>query len=216
MTTIVRRLALCAFLILCASAVAQQSKESSPKPAPEPPKSPTTPAPSAKPESTLIVVPDEKPLGDVAREKKKTAAKKAVLDEETISTTQHPIPAIYTGGVNNWDEIVKAVDEYHATHTANEFENALRAWYADNDSTMANAIAELKRIENALPPDVNSQYEYEVAVRDRRTDLVKRKEYGLLIARIQQTFQHVRNHLRTMGVTYDWFKIRCGNGNCSY
>ena len=39
----------------------------------------------------------------------------------------------------------------------------------------------------------------------------------LLAARIQQAFGRVRSQVKSKyGMNIEWFKIRCGNGNCSF
>lgn len=162
---------------------------------------------------------DEKPLGDIARENNKNAQPKkakVVLDDDTPGVKKKPaiIPAIDSNGMNS-DAIIAAILKYRKDHTDAETEQLVKDWYEDNDSDLQNAIDENKRIENAVAPTYTTEEEYQRIVRERIHDLLERKENGLLIARIQQTFIKVRNGLFKENIKYEWFKVRCGNGNCN-
>lgn len=173
-----------------------------------------------------------KSLAEIAREAKqqKKEQAKIVLNEDSPGTAKPLIPDVFPGGLDNTDEILKAIEEYRAGHNAKETEEVIHIWFDKHDSMLANAIEENKRIEERdrdrqmgyLPSDVQyrSPEEYQEARRieiiSRREDYKRKQENGLLSARIQQTFTKVRSALMGKGMKYEWFKIRCGNGNCSY
>lgn len=174
-----------------------------------------------------------KSLGDLARESKTDKKDQArLIKSDDLPDNDKPmIPDVFSGGMDNSDEILKALDDYRNSHNAQETEAILRIWYEKHDALMSNAIEENKRIEQrerdrqlgyvVTDAQPRSQQEYleaqRAAVISRREDLKRKQDNGLLTARIQQTFQKVRTQVRSKyGMKVDWFKIRCGNGNCSF
>ena len=173
-----------------------------------------------------------KSLAEVARESKKVRKDQAkiVLNDDAPPFPKQLIPEIFWDGMDNSDDILKAIFDYRAGHNAQETEGLVRIWFDKHDAMLVNAIEQSKRIEQRerdrqngyLSRDVQfrNQQEYMEAQRleiiSRRDDLKQKQENGFLLARIQQTFSKVRNTLATRGMKYDWFKIRCGNGNCSF
>lgn len=174
-----------------------------------------------------------KSLGDLARESKteKKDQARLIKSDDLPENGKPVIPDVFSGGIDNSDEILKALDDYKNSHNAQETEAVLRIWYEKHDALMANAIEENKRIEQRerdrqlgyVLTDVQprSQQEYAEAQRaaliSRRDDLKRKQDNGLLTARIQQTFQKVRSQVRSKyGMKVEWFKVRCGNGNCSF
>jgi hypothetical protein len=172
-------------------------------------------------------------LGDVARESRKDKKDQAkiILSDETRQLHKPLIPDVFNGGIDNIDEIFKAIGDYRSAHNLEETEAVVRSWYERHDAILASAIEENRRIEqrdrdrqlgysvNDAPP--RSQQEYQemqhVALISRREDLRHKQENGLLSARIQQAFSRLRPQMKSKyGMNIDWFKIRCGNGNCSY
>jgi hypothetical protein len=170
-----------------------------------------------------------KSLAEIAREsrKEKKEQAKIVLSEETEQLHKPLIPDVFDGGIDNIDEIFKAISDYRSAHTLQETEAVVRIWYEKHDAILANAIAENRRIEerdrdrqlgyrvNDAPP--RSQQEYQEM---QHVELISRREdlrHGLLSARIQQAFTRLRPQMKSKyGMNIEWFKIRCGNGNCSY
>ncbi len=176
-------------------------------------------------------------LGDVARENRsnKQSSEKArvVVDDDssTIQSAKSPFPTMAIEGLDNTEDIIKAMELYRAQHTAEEFEKTVRAWYENYDAMMANALRDQKeskdrRLERMRgtepsPIDRNVDYkEYEMRRRQEiRNDDEDRKRIeadGLLTARIQQMFMKIRSNLMGKGLRYEWFKIRFGNNNGSY
>ena len=177
--------------------------------------------------------PDQpKSLADVARESKKVKKEQAkiVLNEDAPPTPEHVIPEVFSDGLDNSDVILKAIFDYSATHNAKETEGVIRVWFEKHDAMLVNAIEQTRRIEQrerdrqngyaARDVEYRTQQEYMEAQRveiiSRRDDLKQKQDNSFLSARIQQTFSKVRSALVGRGIKYDWFKIRCGNGNCSY
>jgi hypothetical protein len=162
----------------------------------------------------------EKSLGEVAREAKKSPTPKAKIvvtdDSNTLKSHPNPIPAIFKDGLDNSDDILAAILDYKAKHNEDETAAAVKAWYDENDSRLKDAIVENARIESAVRPPYSTPEQYKAIVAERLHDLQLRRENGLLMARIQNTFIKVRNGLIAHGMKYPWFKIRCGNGNCSF
>lgn len=174
-----------------------------------------------------------KSLADIARESKveKKDQAKVVLSEDSGKIQRPLIPDVFYGGMDNTDEILRALDEYKSNHNAQETEAVLRIWFDKHDALLASAIEENQRIEQrerdrqmgygAADVEPRSQQEYmelqRIVVISRREDAKHKQENGLLAARIQQTFGKVRTQVRSKyAMKVEWFKIRCGNGNCSF
>jgi len=174
-----------------------------------------------------------KSLGDVARDsrKEKKEPAKIVLSDETERVHKPSIPDVFYGGIDNIDEIFKAIEQYRSTHNLQETEAVVRTWYEKHDAMLANAIEQNRRIEqrerdrqlgySVSDSQPRSQQEYmeiqRVELISRREDLRHKQENGLLSARIQQAFGRVRTQMKSKyGMNIEWFKIRCGNGNCSF
>ena len=178
--------------------------------------------------------PDQpKSLGDIARESKKEKKDpaKIVLSDDTEQLHKPQIPDVFDGGIDNIDEIFKAINDYRGSHNLQETEAVVRIWYEKHDAMLANAIEANRRIEqrerdrqlgySLTDEQPRSQEEYReiqrVELISRREDLRHKQENGLLSARIQQAFVRIRPLMKSkFGMNIDWFKIRCGNGNCSY
>jgi hypothetical protein len=176
---------------------------------------------------------EPKSLADVARDSKKEKKDQAkiVLSDDTEQLHKPLIPDVFYGGIDNMDEILKAIDAYRSTHNLQETENVVHIWYDKHDAMLVNAIDENRRIEQrerdrqlgyrALDAQPRNQEEYlemqRVELISRRDDLKHKQENGLLSARIQQAFGRIRSQMRSKyGMNIEWFKIRCGNGNCSF
>jgi hypothetical protein len=173
-------------------------------------------------------------LGDIVKKSKQAGAPKAkvVVDDDNIASHRGPIPALSLEGVDNSDEIVRAIHEFKKTHTPAETEEAMRLWYDEFDALMADVLDDnnrlIKRKEDRVLNEATGSYygpdgDYERAMRRRnsaiaedRSDFRRERKNGLMMARIQQTFMRVRNDLQMMGLKYEWFKIRNGNGNGSF
>ena len=153
------------------------------------------------------------------------------MSDDTQQAHKPIIPDVFYGGIDNIDEIFKAIDNYRSTHNLQETEAVVHSWYDKHDAMLAQAIEENRRIEQrerdrqlgykASDVQPRSTEEYlelqRVELISRREDLRHKQENGLLSARIQQAFGRVRTQMKSKyGMNVDWMKIRCGNGNCSY
>lgn len=174
-----------------------------------------------------------KSLGDIARESRKDKKVPAtiILSDDTEQLHKGAIPDVFSGGIDNIDDILKAIEDYRSSHNLQETETVVHNWYDRHDAMLQNAIEENRRIEqrerdrqlgyNVSDAQPRSQQEYQemqrIALISRREDLRHKQENGLLSARIQQAFGKVRAQMKSKyGMNIEWFKIRCGNGNCSY
>ena len=174
-----------------------------------------------------------KSLAEVARDsrKEKKEQAKIVLSDDTPQLHKSAIPDVFYGGIDNIDEILKAIEEYRGSHNLQETEAVVHIWYDKHDALLENAIEENRRIEqrdrdrqlgySVSDAHPRSSEEYQemqrVELISRREDMKHKQENSLLSARIQQAFGRVRVQMKSKyGMNIEWFKIRCGNGNCSY
>ncbi len=174
-----------------------------------------------------------KSLAEVARDsqKEKKLVAKIVLSDDTQQLRKSIIPDVFSGGIDNYDEILRAIADYRSAHNLQETEDIVRLWYERHDSMLANAIEENRRIEQRerdrqmgypiTDAQPRSQQEYmemrRIEIISRREDLMHKQENALLIARIQQAFTRIRPAIKSKyGMNVEWMKIRCANGNCSY
>src|SRR5882757_7955243 len=173
-------------------------------------------------------------LGDLVKKNKQAGARKAkvVVDDDNLHSQRGPIPAIALDGVDNSDEIIRAIQEFKKINKPAETEEAVRFWYDEFDSLMADALDDntrlIKRKEDRSLTEATGSYygrdgDYDKAMQRRnsaisedREDFRRGRKNGFTIARIQQTFMKVRTGIQIGGLKYDWFKIRNGNGNGSF
>ena len=175
----------------------------------------------------------EKSLADVAREAKqhKTASGKKAITEDDIALKHGPLPSLNVQGDDNWDEVVGAIGDYQAKHTASETEKAVRDWYDEYDALLASAIKEnLKTNERRTDSSYNgylsceTSTSYEECAGRRRAEMhgahddqVTMHDNAMVIGRIQQSFMKIRAAIAAKyHLQYSWFKVRNGNGNGSF
>lgn len=188
---------------------------------------------SVLPGQAQTVSDQPKSLAEVARDsrKEKKEQAKIVLSDDTSQLHKEAIPDVFYGGIDNIDEILKAIEEYRGSHNLQETEAVVHIWYDKHDALLENAIEENRRIEqrdrdrqlgySVSDAHPRSSEEYQemqrVELISRREDMKHKQENSLLSARIQQAFGRVRVQMKgKYGMNIEWFKIRCGNGNCSY
>jgi hypothetical protein len=174
----------------------------------------------------------DKSLADVAREAKKNKAARAKkeLTEDDLNAKHGPLPRLNMDGVDNCDDVVSAIGEYQAKHTASETEKVVRDWYDEYDALLAAAIKDNmktseRRSDSAyngyLSCETSTSYE-ECAGRRRaeihgaHDDQVTMHDNGMLIGRIQQSFMKIRTGIGKYRLQYAWFKVRNANGNGSF
>lgn len=164
-------------------------------------------------------LPQEKSLADIARENKARAkSAKVVVDEDSTGLRKHStmLPLIPGDGLDNSGDILKAIMEYKKAHTPEETEQLVHDWYDDYDVTFKQLAAENTRIENAQPPAIRTQHEYQLAVQQRQLDLQRQKQNAQQMARIQGMFVKLRLSLQQNSMNWEWFKIRCNGVNCIF
>lgn len=176
---------------------------------------------------------DSTSVADAARKAHSTPAKsKTTITDENLTSNRGPLPDMNIDGVDNSDDIIKAIAKYRQDHKPDEVEQVIRGWYDHYDmmfqkaSDENNAIRSRKQDQAAHPPtlvyreDEESYKRIDEIRRDQvlsdLQDQRKLQKNGLLTARIQQTLQKVRTSIAAMGLRYDWMKIRFGNGNGSW
>jgi len=179
---------------------------------------------------------DSPSVADAARKARTTPIKsKTVITEENLNSRPGPLPDMNIEGVDNSDEIIKAISAYRQDHSPTEIEQVVRAWYDRYDMMFQKAFDENVAIKSRLqdrtahPPQLIYPDSYQDTDAYKRIDEIRRdqafsdlqnqrkvQKNGLLEARIQQTFQKVRTGIAAFGLRYDWMKIRFGNGNGSW
>jgi hypothetical protein len=185
----------------------------------------TAPAAPSAPEPTATGT--EQPLGTVARSsKKKTALAPKVITEDDMVAPGNVLPRITAEGAENADEILEAIGEYKATHTPEETERVVRAWYERYDQDLAAAIQHNQTMMTLREENFSNGNEicresgdYQTCEGRRRAEYTGlRHDQQTLITntaletRIQHVFMKVRNGLVQYRLHYDWFKIRTTNG----
>ena len=167
-------------------------------------------------------------VADIAREaaKNKRPHGTVVITNDSAAVPRGPFPGVFSGGFDNKDDILKAIDDYRRLHTLKQTETALHEWYDQQDALLSSAIEDNRQIEQR---QIDREYgdtgysnprDYRQAEKLRMLELnsmrdeqKRKKENSLLSARVQQTFLWVRNGSKKYGMELGWFKIRCGNGN---
>ena len=136
------------------------------------------------------------------------------------------LPRLRMDGAENSDEIVAAIGKYKASHSPEETEEAVQAWYERYDQDLAAAIQQNFTV-NTLREENNSNgYEicreggdYQKCEGRRRAEYIGARHDQFTISRnmalevrIQHVFMKVRSGIMRYGLRYDWFKIRTTNG----
>ena len=199
-----------AFALLVSAAVAQQPPPVAP-PAPEPTSTGT-----------------EQPLGNVVRNSKKQTASRAkkVITEDDMDAIANALPRIRTEGAENADEIIAAIGEYKASHTPDETEAAVQAWFERYDQDLAAAIQHNQVVSTLREENFSNGNElcreagdYQACEKRRRAEYIGQRhdQYTLrknmeLEVRIQHVFMKVRGGIGRYNLHYSWFKIRTTNG----
>ena len=100
------------------------------------------PAPVAPASPEPTATGQEQPLGTVARNSKKPAGSKVtrVITEDDMDAAANILPKLRMDGAENSDEIIAAIGEYKASHSPEETEDVVQAWYERYDQDLAAAI----------------------------------------------------------------------------
>jgi hypothetical protein len=169
-------------------------------------------------------------LAEIARQNReqKKPKSKTVITDETIAASKGPIPEIRVDGTDNSKEIIEDIGRFKAKHTIQETESAVRDWYESEDSQLAYEISNAN-IQNGSSwaryygsqdkPPTTAKQSNERALTQARAYEVDRRSAALsgeIRAHLQTRLSAVRTGILRFGLSYDWFKVRCGNGDCSY
>lgn len=185
-----------------------------------------TPVAPAAPEPTATGA--EQPLGTVVRNSKKQVSSRAkkVITEDDMAAAGNVLPRITTEGAENGDEIITAIGDYKASHTPEETEQVVRAWYERYDQDLAAAIQHNSTVNVLREENFSNGNEmcresgdYQKCEGRRRAEYAGQRhdQYTLqknflLEARIQHVFMKVRGGIMRYNLHYGWFKIRTTNG----
>jgi len=198
------------FVLLVSASVAQQP----------PPVAPAVPEPT--------YTGKEEPLGNVVRNSKKqtTSRAKKVITEDDMDAIANALPRIRTEGAENADEIIAAIGQYKASHTPEETEAAVQAWFERYDQDLAAAIQQNQVVSTLREENFSNGNElcreagdYWSCEKRRRAEYIGQRhdQYTLgrnmaLEVRIQHVFMKVRGGIGRYNLHYGWFKIRTTNG----
>jgi hypothetical protein len=165
-----------------------------------------------------------KSLADIARENKKSKQKseeKVVLNDDNFPGREQPpapkaissspapsnaapqsfnavgIPPLFRNDEDNSDEVVKAVEIIKNKQGAATAEAALHTWYNKYDAMTAAALKRYKQ--TAAKPKEQVQM-------NEAVDAIKTFRLAIALA-------SVRMKIEKLGLSPDWFKLRCSDGN---
>jgi hypothetical protein len=198
------------FVLLISASVAQQP----------------TPVAPAVPEPTSTGT--EQPLGTVARNSKKATSgqPKKVITEDDMDALANVLPRVRMEGAENADEIIVAIGQYKASHTPEETETVVQAWYERYDQDLAAAIQQNQTVNSLREENFSNGNElcreagdYQACEKRRRAEYIgmRHDQYTVgrnmaLEVRIQHVFMKVRGGMGRYGLHYEWFKVRTTNG----
>jgi len=162
---------------------------------------------------------------------KKTEHSHVVINDETVSAQKPIIPNVWEDDCDNTDAIMAAITDYRRTHTRNETEELIHAWYEKHASRLDHAAEENRRIQRGREEHSNYPYDYgdlnprdyrqyyeaqQAASRSAFDDQWRYTENYQMIYHTETVFQKVKYGVRRMGMDFDWFKLRCGINFCTY
>ncbi len=162
--------------------------------------------------------------------KQSTAPGKKVFTEDDMDALRNALPRIVMDNAENSDEIIAAIGRYRQTHSAEETEAAVQAWYDKYDEELAAAIQQ-NLVVNALREEnfsngnemCRESGDYQTCEGRRRAEYIGVRHDQATIrnnialeVRIQHVFMRVRMGIMQYHLRYDWFKIRTANGIDKY
>jgi len=129
-------------------------------------------------------------------------------------------------GAENADEIIAAIGEYKASHTPEQTEEVVQAWYERYDQDLAAAIQQNQTVNTLREENFSNGNEmcreggdWQKCEGRRRAEYVgvRHDQYTLkrnteLEVRVQHVFMKVRMGIGRYNLRYQWFKIRTTNG----
>jgi hypothetical protein len=158
-----------------------------------------------------------------AKAQKNAHAKKVFTDEDMDAG---PLPRLKMEGPENSQEVADAAGKYKLTHTPQQTEQVLRAWYDRYDQILAGAIQSNLNMKSLHQGNVSAIDDFCQQTDDyqecqkrkvselsgQRYDAGQLAKNNALIVRIQHAFFELRNGLTRNGLHYEWFKVRGTNG----
>ncbi len=143
-----------------------------------------------------------------------------------MDALRNALPALTMDGAENSDEIVAAIGRYKQSHTAEETEAVVQAWYEKYDQDLAAAIQQNLVVNRLREENLSNGYEicresgdYQTCEGRRRAEYIGVRhdqatimKNAALEVRIQHVFMKVRGGIMRYNLRYDWFKIRTTNG----
>jgi hypothetical protein len=169
-------------------------------------------------------------LGAAARKSKaqNTTHAKKVFTDEDMELQAGPLPRLKMDGAENADDVTAAIAKYKVTHTPQETEDVVRAWYDRYDSELAAAIQANLDTTSLRAANMNNGNElcqqnqdYEdyqhclsrqrAEQRGAQHDRTEISNNTNVVVRIQHSFMKIRIGLTQNGLRYDWFKVRTSN-----
>jgi len=189
------------------------------------------------------------PLGDVVKKngvdkKDKDGATKAkhVFSDDDMLLCKSPFPSIVLQGTENSLEILTAIHDFRANHSAEETEDVVHEWFDEQSEELSAAIdanvrmrkhnqlrMEAAQDRNAYPYNYTYDPDSATKMNERmtterwaqRVENRSAQENNEVISRVQQTLMKVRFDVicrpnKIKPAAYDWFKIRTANGVGTY
>jgi len=187
-----------------------------------------TPVAPPAPEPTATGT--EQSLGNVAQKSKKQASVKKVITEDDMNAAANILPRIKNDGPENADEIIAAIGEFRKSHTPEQTEDVVEAWYERYDQDLGAAIQQSLTMKTLREENYSNENEmcreggdYEKCEKQRRAeyigvrhDQLTLKQNAELEVRIQHVFMKVRIGIQRYNLRYPWFRIRANNGIDTY
>ena len=189
-----------------------------------------TPVAPAAPEPTGTGT--EQPLGTVVRNSKKQVDShaKKVITEDDMDAAANQLPRIRMDGAENADEIIAAIGAYKATHSPEQTEEVVQAWYERYDTDLAAAIQQNITVNTLREENFSNGNEicreggdYQKCEGRRRAEYIGQRHdrytimrNAALEVRVQHVFMKVRGGILRYNLRYSWFKIRTANGIDTY
>ena len=189
-----------------------------------------TPVAPAAPEPTGTGT--EQPLGTVVRNSKKQVDShaKKVITEDDMDAAANQLPRIRMDGAENADEIIAAIGAYKVTHTPEQTEEVVQAWYERYDTDLAAAIQQNITVNTLREENFSNGNEmcreggdYQKCEGRRRAEYIGQRHdrytimrNAALAVRVQHVFMKVRGGIMRYNLRYPWFKIRTANGIDTY
>jgi len=153
-----------------------------------------------------------------------------VITEDDMNAIANLLPRLRMDGAENSDEIIAAIGRYKASHSPEETEEAVQAWYERYDEDLGAAIQQNLTVSSLREENNSNGYEicrqggdYWACENRRRAEYIgARHDQSTILSnnalevRIQHVFMKVRVGIQRYGLRYEWFKIRTTNGIDTY